>query len=108
MSDYIRNNTYEYLKTIVNHFKKNSVHMNIAMEKDKSKETKIINCAVDELVDNKRDLAWFELIFDLYHKMNKIPTREDFEIAMKNSNFNKISQKCQEKIKEKYEKFYAK
>ena len=78
--------------------------MHIAMEKDESEEIKLINYAVDD----ERDLEWFELIFDLYHKMNKVPTREDFETALKNSNLNKISQKCQQKIQEKYKKFYSK
>ena len=95
---------YEYFQTIVNNFEKNSTFINSAMEKDDYIITELIYAVAGEKVE----LSWFKLIFDLYDKMNKAPTREDFEIALKNDNFSKLSKECQEIIKQKYNKFYPK
>ena len=60
-------------------------------------------------VEKKRDLEWFTILFDLYIKMNQVPTKEDFESAFKHKNFKDgISKECQEMIKENYNKFYPK
>ena len=59
-------------------------------------------------VKNKGDFFWFKIIFDFYIKMNKVPRKEDFELAFKDKHFNTISKQCQDMIKEHYNKFYTK
>ena len=77
---------------------------NKSMKNDEFRKRQLIDLSVYKKVD----LTWFKLIFDMYDKMNKVPSRHDFETAFKNDNFNKLSQKCQEIIKEKYNQFYPK
>ena len=94
-------NYIEYLRTIANDFDKNSASMNKSTKNDELEKRELIDLSVYKKVD----LRWFKLIFDMYDKMNKVPTREDFEAAFKNDNFNKLSQECQETLKEKYNEF---
>ena len=85
---------------VAKYFDKNSTCINKAMNK-----SKLVYLAVK----NKCDLEWFKTLFDLYITMNKVPTKEDFELAFKNEHFeNGISKECQEMIKENYNKFYPK
>ena len=87
---------------IVKYLDKNSTCINKAMNNSASK---LIYLAVEK----KRDLEWFKTLFDLYIKMNKVPIKEDFELAFKNEHFeNGISKECQAMIKENYNKFYPK
>ena len=85
---------------IVKYFEKNSTCINKAM----NKKINLICLAVE----NKNDFEWFKIIFDLYIKMKKVPTKEDFEEALNHFDFNEMSKECQEMIKENYNKFYPK
>ena len=72
---------------------------------DKMKHSKVIYLGVW----NKRDLSWFQRMFNFYIKINKVPRKEDFESAFIHRNFKYgISKECQEMIKENYKKFYPK
>ena len=93
-------NTPEYLQMIVKYLDKNSTCINKGM----NKKTNLICCAVMQ----KHGLEWFKIIFDLYIKMNEVPSKEDFESALKHERFNEISKECQEMIKENYNKFHEK
>ena len=78
--------------------------MNKSIKNDELRKRELIDLSVYKKVD----LRLFKLVFDMYDKLNKVPTREDFETAFKNDNFNKLSQKCQEIIREKHNEFYRK
>ena len=59
-------------------------------------------------VNNIGDVEWFKIIFDLYIKMNAVPRKEDFLLALENKNIDQISKKCKEMIESNYKKFYQK
>ena len=59
-------------------------------------------------VQIKLDLKWFKLLFDLCDKVNVGPRKDDFENALSNKNFDKISKECQLMIQQYYNKFYPK
>ena len=90
--------TPKYFQMIAKYFDKNSTGINKEMNK-----TKLICLAVE----NTRDLEWFKTIFDLYIKMNKVPSKEDFESAFKNKHFKDgMSKECEKMIKINYYTFY--
>ena len=61
-----------------------------------------------EAVKKGRDLEWFNIIFELSNKVNALLTKDDFNNALNEKNFNQLSKECQTLIKENFKKFYAK
>ena len=61
---------------------------------------------LSQAVERKRDLKWFELIFDLYKKVDTTATQRDYQTAIKHKNFNQLSKEIQLLVKQNYSKHY--
>ena len=59
-------------------------------------------------VEKTRNVKCFELLFELYSKVNIIPTEQEFKDALSHQQFEYLSKKCQLLIQENYNKFYPK
>ena len=91
--------TYHYLKLISKYWEKNQVGIKKGIVFDEFPP-------LETAVRHNRQQWWFKLFFELCGKVDTIPTKNDFEQAMKHDFFKQISKECQSMIKENYQKLY--
>ena len=97
---------YDYLCLLSKYWQKNMICIKKGMTSRYSawrrNETPLMAA-----VRKNRGLKWFELIFDLYAKVDAMPNKEEFqEVFDKDMGFNGLSKECKSILHEKYNEFH--